>query len=56
MKFSYKKEDTAHSRIELKTFLHTAVHTLLRWLTLSYKAILQVSHKTKNKPKNYKSV
>lgn len=30
MKFSYKKEDTAHSRIELQTFLHTAVHTLLR--------------------------
>ena len=53
MKLSYKKEDTAHSRIGLQTYLHTAVHTLLTWLTLSYKASLQVSHKTKDKPKNY---
>ena len=32
---------------------HTYIHTLLTWLTLSYKASLQVSHKTKNKPRNH---
>ena len=48
-----KFEKHPHIHPYLLTYIHTHIHTLLTWLTLSYKASLQVSHKTKNKPGNY---